>query len=484
MLCKPISHTQGGAPGPNAIPGTDGGPRGAVIGAAVAVLLVLSAGALGRSGAAAVETVTLSNGVTVVAKQDASSDIAGVKVLIGVGQEHELQEPAGIRTLIGEMMLKSMRERLKESAELEPLRRQQDAAPDRVLFNTGTHWGFAAVHGVVISDSLPDCLRLLTWVVFDSEFTREQLVEARDALEATRARSLGRDPVRQTYLLLRRALTGESKTAMSLLGTKESLAEVSLADVVRVRERLYVPSNTYVGIVSPLAPADAVALAKDAFEQRPGGRRPAAPEPLAAAAGDMEVQGSTELLRLARRGAPPPALVMVGVPIPAATSPDAVVAEVINAVLGRPGGALARDKQLARALALPEASRLRPVQTLIVRAGAVAPHMAIHVFCNAYNIDEAKNELLDRLKRLQTEPVNEAELADAKAFVTNQSARAHETKVDQAELLAKWELLGTGYEYDQSFARRAMDVTAEDIRRVAKQYFGRSAVAVQLPVAP
>jgi zinc protease len=486
MLCKPGFDTPETARRriPATPPARAGVPRLAVGAVTVAALLALLAGAPGRSDAAAVERVTLGNGVTVLAKQDASSDIAGVKVLIRVGQEYEMQEAAGIRTLIGEMMLQSMRERLRESAELEPLRRQQDAAPDRVLYNTGTHWGFASVHGAVTSDALPDCLRFLAWAVFESEFTQEQLVQARDALDATRARSVGSDPVRQTYLLLRKALTGEGKAAVSLLGTKDGLAEVSLADVVRLRERLYVLANTYVGIVSPLAPADAVALARDAFEALRSGPRPTPPQPLAADAAQVEVQGSTQLLRLARRGAPPPASIMVGAAIPPVSGPDAVVAEVINAVLGRPGGALDRDKKLAKALALPQASRLRPVQTLIVRTGAVAPHMAMHVFCSAYSIDEAKNRLLEHLKQLRTEPVKRADLDDAKAFVINQSARDHETKLDQAELLAKWELLGAGYEYDESFARRVMDVKPQDIQRVAERYFDRPAVAVQLPAAP
>ncbi|MFQ5810285.1 MAG: M16 family metallopeptidase, partial [Armatimonadota bacterium] len=302
--------------------------------------------ALASAATAAVERAVLRNGITVIARQDASSDIAGVQLLIGVGQEHEGADHDGIRTLLGEMLLQGLRARLQDSAELEPLRRQQDAAPDRVPFNTGTHWGFASVQGTVTSDALPACLRLLASAAFEAELTQEQLVKSRDALNATRARSLERDPVRQTYLLLRKALTGEGKAAVSLLGTKEALGGISLDDVFGFWKSAYVPSNAYVAIVSPLPTSKAVALVKDAFGRFPAGARLAGADPLPADAADVEVEGSRDLLRLASRNSPSPASLMVGVPIPPTDSPDAVVAEVISAILGRPDGSLARDREL------------------------------------------------------------------------------------------------------------------------------------------
>lgn len=451
--------------------------------ARAAVCAALAA-ALASSAAAAAERTVLRNGITVIARQDASSDIAGVQLLIGVAQGHEGADHDGIRTLLGEMLLQGLRGRLQDSAELEPLRRQQDAAPERVPFNTGTHWGFASLHGAVTSDALPDCLRLLASAAFEAELTQEQLVKSRDALNATRAQSLERDPVRQTYLLLRKALTGESRAAVSLLGTEEALARISLDGVFGFWKSAYAPSNAYVAIVSPLPTGKAVALAKDAFGRFPAGPRLAEADPLPADAADVEVEGSRDLLRLARPNSPPPASLMLGVPIPPTGSPDAVVAEVISAILGRPDGSLARDRELTKALPFATLSPLAPVQTLLIRGGAVAPHMTVQAFCDAYKIEDAKAALLGHLKRLQTEQVAEADLAAARAFVINQAAREHETKLDQAELLAKSEVLGSGYKHDAAFARLVADVTPQDVRRVARQYFRRPALAVQLPVSP
>ena len=452
--------------------------------AAVAACALLAAGPTARSGAAAVERAVLSNGITVIAKQDASSDVAGVKLLVKAGQEHEGPERAGIRTLIGEMLLKRLRERLEERAELEPLRRQQDASAEQDILNTGTHWGYSELQGAVTSDALPDCLRLMAWAAFESEFTQEHLVRARDALNATREQSLERDPVRQTYLLLRKALTGESRAAVSLLGTEEALAGLSLDDVVEFRKRAYGPSNTCVAVVSPLPPDDAVALVRGVFEQFPAGPRLSDAELLSANAAEVEVEGSRDLLRLGGPDVPPPASLMIGVPVPPPSSPDAVVAEVVSAVLGRPGGTLARDEELAKVLAFAEMSPQNPVETLLIPAGVVAPHMTIHAFCDAYEIEATKAALMGHLKRLQTEAVTQPELEEAKAFLINESARERGTKLDQAELLAKSEVLGSGYDYAESFARRVAEVSPDDIQRVAKQYFGRPALAVQLPVSP
>ncbi|MFQ5808264.1 MAG: hypothetical protein ACE5JM_01490, partial [Armatimonadota bacterium] len=140
--------------------------------------------------------------------------------------------------------------------------------------------------------------------------------------------------------------------------------------------------------------------------------------------------------------------------------------------------------ELTKTLPFARLSPLTPAQTLLIRGGAVAPHMTVHAFCDAHKLEDAKAALLGHLKRLQTEQVAEADLAAAQAFVINRAARDHETKLDQAELLAKSEVLGSGYKYDTDFARLVADVTPEDVQRVARQYFRRPALAVQLPVSP
>lgn len=87
-------------------------------------------------------------------------------------------------------------------------------------------------------------------------------------------------------------------------------------------------------------------------------------------------------------------------------------------------------------------------------------------------IDGFKKEI----ERLKTEPLDPQELQEAKDKLRGAFALAHETNNSQAFYLGFYETLGVSYRFDETYPEKIQQVTAEDIRRVATQYFSQPSV--------
>ena len=57
----------------------------------------------------------------------------------------------------------------------------------------------------------------------------------------------------------------------------------------------------------------------------------------------------------------------------------------------------------------------------------------------------------------------------------------HETLLDQASYLARYEALGLGYEYDERLPEELKAVTAEDVQAMAQKYLQNGTVFIVGP---
>jgi zinc protease len=84
--------------------------------------------------------------------------------------------------------------------------------------------------------------------------------------------------------------------------------------------------------------------------------------------------------------------------------------------------------------------------------------------------NEAINEIFKELKRIRTEPVSDAELADAKAYLTGSFPLRMDTSAKLAGMLSAIEVYGLGLDYPERYPKLIDAVTRKDILRVAKKY--------------
>jgi len=84
--------------------------------------------------------------------------------------------------------------------------------------------------------------------------------------------------------------------------------------------------------------------------------------------------------------------------------------------------------------------------------------------------NEVIAETLKEIKRIQTEPVSEKELADAKAYLTGSFPLKMDTYAKIAGMLTSAEIYNLGLDYPQKYPALINAVTREDVMRVAKKY--------------
>ncbi len=84
----------------------------------------------------------------------------------------------------------------------------------------------------------------------------------------------------------------------------------------------------------------------------------------------------------------------------------------------------------------------------------------------------------EQIKRLQTEPLTEQELTDAKQKLLGHFGLAHESNADQAFYLGLYENLGVGYGFDAEYPDLINALTAEDVLNAANTIFNQPMVTV------
>jgi predicted Zn-dependent peptidase len=231
-----------------------------------------------------------------------------------------------------------------------------------------------------------------------------------------------------------------------------------LRDALAFYKKYYVPSNITFGIAGDINAADARRLAEKYFSIIPAG--PAPPlihtvEPKQLGERQVAVESDSQPIEL------------IGYKRPSERSPDDAVLEVISGVLagGRMGTIykdLVRDKKIA----------LSAGALATFPAGKYPNLFMFYLYPNLGNsLEECEKPLLEAIERLKTEKVDEATLKRIRAQLRASLIGRLETNESLASEVASyyatygdWRKLFTEL---QDFDK----VTADDVMRVAKQYF-------------
>lgn len=241
-------------------------------------------------------------------------------------------------------------------------------------------------------------------------------------------------------------------------GWLSDVVNFRLRDALAFYKKYYVPSNITFGIAGDINAADARRLAEKYFSIIPAG--PAPPlihtiEPKQLGERRTVVESDSQPIEL------------IGYQRPSETSPDNAVLEVIAGILsgGRTGTIykdLVRDKKLA----------LSAGALATFPAGRYANLFVFYVYPNlGKSLEECEKPLLEAVERLKTEKVDEGTLKRIRAQLRLSLISRLETNASLASEVAAyyatygdWRKLFTEL---QDFDK----VTADDVMRVAKQYF-------------
>lgn len=421
------------------------------------------------AGGQTVSRSVLPNGLTVLAVQSDVSTVAGIALVLGVSVGDEPHGLEGARALLQQMIVIDDHERRSERPQ--PISARVDSGSAGLSVNTD--WDFVEIGFATAVEELCEALALLAESSFDVELTQGGLERA-SALVSQAHDMSHQSPVQSTFDLFRSAFYGRHPMGRSLYGHPESFEAMELSALQGFRDRYYVPANARLCVVSPLPTAEAVAAVGESFAAfRATALPPPADLPSPPPASRVEVGESYDLAQ---------ASLVVGVPLPGYGDEQFYAGEMIGALLEGRGGRLRRDLGLLQGLGLSIPTRLLdqhyPLTALSVPM-THRPYLAVHALSSPRQIERVRTGVLRHLLALREGTVTSAELERARQRLINSHRYATRKHADAALYIARNDLFGLG---DADEAVAAIEqVTEEDLSTVAREYFDRHAVGVQMP---
>lgn len=100
------------------------------------------------------------------------------------------------------------------------------------------------------------------------------------------------------------------------------------------------------------------------------------------------------------------------------------------------------------------------------------------------NLPKVESIVMDHLKRLQTEPIPEKELATAKEMLLISHELGKESLEAQAQDGAVNEVLGLGWDYESRYPELVRAATSQQVQELAKELFQHTLIARTLPEKP
>jgi predicted Zn-dependent peptidase len=223
----------------------------------------------------------------------------------------------------------------------------------------------------------------------------------------------------------------------------------------------YGPDQATIALVGDINPIETIALIERTF-----GKIPTAPPPPPLVTVEPEQRGER---RVEVEFDAEPAIV-IGYHKPGLGHPDDEVFDVIDAVLSdgltsRLHHKLVREKRLAASVGSDgNHPGVRAPNLFIVTATPLAPHTTAEVEAAIY----------EELERLKQEPVSSTELAKVLNNLDADLVRGLRSNSGLASQLSLYQAVARDWRYILKSRDKAAAVTAEDIQRVARQYFTKS----------
>lgn len=246
---------------------------------------------------------------------------------------------------------------------------------------------------------------------------------------------------------------GDHPYATSLDGTVESVTALTRDDLVAAHQGVLTQDRIYIGAVGDITPEELAAMMDDLL-----GDLPATGVPLPPAA-EVNIPGGITVVPFET----PQSVALFGQPGITLEDPDYFVAAVLNQVVG--GGSfesrLMQEVREKRGLTYGVYSYLLPKDLAAVYMGSVSSAND--------RIAEAIEVIRAEWSRAASEGVTQAELDDAKTYMTGEYPLRFDGNGPIANIMVGMQMMGLPIDYIETRNERVEAVTLEDVKRVAAE---------------
>jgi zinc protease len=408
-----------------------------------------------------VQKIVLDNGITLIAIENQAADlVAGRIFLKNAGSRWESRQQAGLFHLLAAVITKGTEKlsavEIAESIESIGAGLGADAATDYFVLSLKT-----------ISADFDRMLRLAGEILRSPTFPEAE-VEREKQITRQNIRSQLEQPFNIAFSQLREVMYPGHPYGVSVLGTEETIADLSREDLVRCHQTYFRPDNLIISLSGRLTLEAAKKLVEEVFGDWPV---PSAP---------IEYPPTPELEHQPQQAITPQetqqSIVMLGYLTASVKSQDYPALKLLSTYLGNGLSSrlfveLREKRGLAYDVSAFYPTRLDSSQ-FVVYIGTAPNNTAI-----------ALEGLRSEAERLCHVNLSSEELQAAKNKLLGQYALGKQTNAEMAQLYGWYETLGLGIEFDSLFQESIAEVTAEIAQKAACDYFREPYVSIVGPAA-
>ncbi|TXF87868.1 insulinase family protein [Neolewinella aurantiaca] len=397
---------------------------------------------------------TLDNGLKVILHQDATAPIVAVSIMYEVGGKDSFEGRTGFAHFFEHLLFEGS----KNIKRGEYAKYVEDAGG---VLNANTSQDRTYYYELLPSNKLELGLWLESERLLHAVVDQEGVETQRSVVKEERRQRMDNQPYGSLqYELFRRGFK-EHPYKDPNIGYMEDLNGAQEADYKRFYETYYVPNNAILSIAGDIDIDETKALIEKYFAGIPRGKEVPRVSTVEPALGG-EIRDTVYDSK-----APLPAVVM-GYRTPALTHPDYYAISMLNKVMSqgqssRLNKVLVDEKQVA-------------VQVGSFPSGSQDPgiSMAFAVLKPGGDLQKAEMIFDQEVEKVQTELISEKEFQKLRNQVEADAISGYGTMAGIAESLANYEMYQGDANLINNETERYLDVTREDIRRVAKQYYSKN----------
>ncbi|MBW3564928.1 MAG: insulinase family protein [Acidobacteria bacterium] len=395
-----------------------------------------------------ISVVTLESGIRIVSASHGAAPIDAVRVVVRAGSDHD---PEGLEGLAG--MTASL---LDEGAG-----GQSGADLDHQLgllgasIDAGADWDSSQIHLDVLAENLDPAMTILRQVTCEPNFDPDDLERVREERITMIHQSLD-DPAHVASRFFSRFVYGPGRYGTPAIGTEGSLRSIGRETLEEFHADYYVPANISVVAVG----ASAGERLHQATERAFAGWKPSTTGPAVSLQPGPVPSG---FIHVIDRPGSVQSEIRVGHPGVSRRTEDYFPLLVMNGILGD-----AFNSRIMINLRERHGWTYGAQSSFLFRrhAGPFVVSTAVRNDVTA----PAVSELLSEIGTMRNSQVSPEELEHAKSYIAGSFPSTVETAGGLAVQLQEVELYELPRDFLRTYRERIMEVTREDVERVARKY--------------
>jgi zinc protease len=390
----------------------------------------------------------LNNGLVLFHYEKDHLPMVAVSLLIKASPLQEPPDKAGLANLVAELLTEGTAKRTSEeiAEEIEFIGAELDVSQDR---------DYVTITLRVLKKHFKKGFELFSDVLLNPVF-REEEIERKKALIKDFLKQAEEEPSFVASREFRKTVYGEHPYGRLVEGTAETLSRITREDIIEFYKTYYRPNNAIMAAVGDISSEELHNYIKKYLSSWQDAIVPESPK------------YSVALLKR-------PKIITIDRELTQANikfghlgirrdNPDYYAVTVMNYILGGGGFASRLMSRIRDDMGL--AYDVHSFFTSDKEPGVFQVGVQTKNSSAKTVIDVIKEEIV----RIQTEPVSEQELEDAKAYLTGSFPRRIDTMGKIASFLVLTEFYGLGMDYDKKYPFYINSVSREDVLRVAKKY--------------